>query len=150
MKSAYRLALGFVAALAWMPGSPAKASSSIEVFKSATCECCNDWVEHLEKNGFATKASNTSTATMDKLRQHAGIPTSLAGCHSAKAEGYVIEGHVPSADIKRLLVEQPEAIGLSVPGMPIGSPGMEQGDTREPYDVLLIKKDGSTEIFARH
>ena len=150
MKSAYRLALGFVAALAWMPGSPAKASSSIEVFKSATCECCNAWVEHLEKNGFAAKASNTSPAMLDKLRQQAGIPEKLAGCHSAKAEGYVIEGHVPAADIKRLLNEKPEAIGLSIPGMPIGSPGMEQGDTREPYDVLLIKKDGSTEIFAKH
>ncbi len=149
MIRAQLLALGLIAAVASIPGSPAKASS-IEVFKSATCECCNDWVEHLQGNGFAVKAQNTANAMLDKLRQQAGIPEKLAGCHSAKADGYVIEGHVPAADIKRLLNEKPEAIGLSVPGMPIGSPGMEQGDTREPYDVLLIKKDGSTEIFAKH
>jgi hypothetical protein len=151
MRSArYLLALGLAAALACMPAMPARASSSIEVWKSATCDCCNAWVSHLEANGFAVKANNTGVAILEKLRQQAGVPSRLAGCHSGKVEGYLIEGHVPASDIKRLLAEKPDAIGLTVPGMPIGSPGMEQGDIVEPYDVLLIKKDGSTEVFARH
>ena len=84
------------------------------------------------------------------LKRQAGISDKLASCHTAKIDGYVIEGHVPAPDIKRLVAERPDAIGLTVPGMPIGSPGMEQGAEIEPYDVLLVKKDGTTEVFARH
>jgi len=79
-----------------------------------------------------------------------GVGDKLASCHTAKIDGYVVEGHVPSSDIKRLIAERPDAIGLTVPGMPVGSPGMEQGAEFEPYDVLLIKKDGATEVFARY
>jgi len=124
---------------------------SIEVWKSPTCGCCGKWVEHLEANGFAVKAKNTSSAMLDRIKRQAGIEEKLASCHTGLIDGYAIEGHVPAEDIKRLLKERPDAIGLSVPNMPIGSPGMEQpGGETEPYDVLLVKKDGSAEVFARH
>ena len=123
---------------------------SIEVWKSATCQCCGNWVKHLEANGFAVKVNATEPAALAALKREAGIGDKLASCHTAKIDGYVIEGHVPATDIKRLVDEHPDAAGLAVPGMPLGSPGMEQGDTTEPYDVLLIKKDGTTEVFASH
>jgi len=135
--------------------SPASAATdgplSIEVWKSPTCGCCGKWVEHLEANGFAVKAKNTSPAMLDRIKRQAGIEETLASCHTGLIDGYAIEGHVPAADIKRLLEERPDAIGLTVPNMPIGSPGMEQpGGETEPYDVLLVKKDGNAEVFARH
>jgi hypothetical protein len=126
------------------------ASPSIEVWKSATCECCGAWVKHLEANGFTVKVNATDPSTLASLKRQAGIGDKLASCHTAKIDGYVIEGHVPGPDIKRLVAEHPDAIGLTVLGMPVGSPGMEQGMEFEPYDVLLIKKDGATEVFAKH
>lgn len=123
---------------------------TIEVWKSATCRCCGNWVKHLEANGFAVKVNATEPAALARLKREAGIGDKLASCHTAKIDGYVIEGHVPGTDIKRLVADHPDATGLAVPGMPIGSPGMEQGTETEPYDVLLIKKDGSTEVFATH
>jgi hypothetical protein len=123
---------------------------SIEVWKSATCECCGNWVKHLEANGFAVMVNATDSTALDRLKAQAGIGSKLAACHTAKIGGYVIEGHVPASDIKRLVAEGSEAIGLAVPGMPVGSPGMEQGPESEPYDVLLLNKDGTTEVFARH
>ena len=122
----------------------------IEVWKSATCECCGGWVKHLEANGFEVKTNDAKPGALAELKRQAGISDKLASCHTAKIDGYVVEGHVPAPDIKRLVSERPDAVGLAVPGMPIGSPGMEQGDETEPYDVLLIEKDGSTEIFAKH
>jgi hypothetical protein len=123
----------------------------MEVWKSPTCGCCGKWVKHLEANGFAVKANDTSAAMLDSIKRQSGISEKLASCHTAKVDGYVIEGHVPADDIKRLIAEHPDAIGLTVPNMPIGSPGMEQpGGEAEPYDVLLVKKDGSVEVFARH
>ncbi len=91
-----------------------------------------------------------SHSRLDAIKAEARIPEKLASCHTAKIEGYVIEGHVPAEDIKRLLAERPKALGLVVPGMPIGSPGMEVGSRKEPYEVLLLKEDGSTEVFAKH
>ena len=123
---------------------------SIEVWKSATCQCCGNWVKHLEANGLAVTVNATEPLALQRLKAEAGVPAKLASCHTAKIEGYVIEGHVPATDIKRLIEERPEGLGLTVPGMPVGSPGMEQGAESEPYDVLLIKKDGTTEVFARH
>ncbi|MGZ5918067.1 MAG: DUF411 domain-containing protein [Methyloceanibacter sp.] len=141
--------------LALLCASPALAASdvaapAVEVWKSATCQCCGNWVKHLEANGFAVTVNATEPTALQRLKAEAGIPAKLASCHTAKIGGYVIEGHVPATDIKRLVAEKPEAIGLTVPGMPQGSPGMEQGGTFEPYDVLLVKKDGTTEIFAHH
>jgi hypothetical protein len=133
--------------------SPAAAESGtppIEVWKSATCKCCGNWVKHLEANGFAVTVNGASPSALAALKRQAGIPDKLASCHTAKIDGYVIEGHVPASDIERLVAEHPDAVGLTVPGMPVGSPGMEQGAEFEPYDVLLINKDGSTEVFAKH
>ena len=132
--------------------TPARAAdaSSIEVWKSPTCSCCGAWVKHLEANGFAVKVNAADASALAALKRQAGIGDKLAFCHTAKIDGYAIEGHVPGTDIKRLMAERPEAIGLAVPGMPVGSPGMEQGVETEPYDVLLINKDGTTEVFASH
>jgi hypothetical protein len=140
-----------LAALLWTTQAFAEVPSpSIEVWKSATCQCCGKWVSHLEENGFAVKTNAADAAALDTIKRAAGISEKLDACHTAKIDGYVIEGHVPASDIKRLVTERPDAIGLTVPGMPVGSPGMEQGDKTEPYDVLLIKKDGTTETFAQH
>lgn len=127
------------------------AAQSIEVWKSPTCGCCGKWVEHLEANGFDVMAKNTSPGMLDRIKRQAGISEKLASCHTGIIDGYVVEGHVPAEDIKRLVEERPDATGLTVPNMPLGSPGMEQPDGKtEPYDVMLVKKDGSTVVFARH
>jgi hypothetical protein len=140
----------FVGCLCASPLHAAADNPSIEVWKSATCECCGNWVKHLEANGFAVKVNATEPGTLERLRAKAGIGSKLAACHTAKIGSYIIEGHVPATDIKRLVAERPEATGLAVPGMPVGSPGMEQGSESEPYDVLLLNKDGTTDVFARH
>lgn len=120
----------------------------VEIWRSPSCGCCGAWIKHLQQNGFATKVNlvdDTSAA-----RKAAGIPERLGSCHTGKVAGYAVEGHVPAADIHRLLATKPQAVGLAVPGMPIGSPGMEQGDVKEPYEVLLVKRDGGTQVFARY
>lgn len=135
----------------WAWPAHAAAEGSVEVWKSPSCGCCGAWVAHLEENGFAVKENAATSSMLDQIKRQAGIGEALAACHTAKIGPYVVEGHVPAADIKRLLAEKPDAIGLTVPGMPVGSPGMEQDDGKtEPYDVLLVKKDGTTEVFARH
>jgi len=136
--------------LAPLGSANAASSPSIEVWKSATCQCCGDWVKHLEANGFAVTVNPTESSALERIKRDAGVTDKLASCHTAKIDGYVVEGHVPGTDIKRLVAEHPDAVGLAVPGMPVGAPGMEQGTESKPYDVLLIKKDGSTEVFASH
>lgn len=122
----------------------------IEVWKSPSCGCCQLWVEILERDGFVVKVFDTGNNAMrGKLR----IPAQLGSCHTARVGRYAIEGHVPPADIRRLLRERPDAVGLAVPGMPIGSPGMdgpEYGDRRDAYEVLLVRADGSTRVFNRY
>ena len=119
----------------------------VEVWKSPTCGCCKDWVTHLVANGFRVKVNDVgNTAARARLK----VPTKLGSCHTAWVGRYAIEGHVPAADIQRLLKERPEAIGLAVPGMPVGSPGMDGpafDNQQDPYDVLLIARDGSTQVF---
>src|SRR6476620_3579486 len=144
------LLLLFLAIVGTAPASAAETAPSIEVWKSATCSSCGAWVKHLEANGFAAKVNAADSGALTELKREAGIGDKLASCHTAKIDGYVIEGHGPGTDIKRLITERPEAVDLTVPGMPVGSPGMEQGADFEPYDVLLIKKDGTTEVFAKH
>lgn len=122
----------------------------IEVYKSPTCGCCSAWVDHMARAGFAVEAQDIDQNALDALKARSGITPELASCHTALVDGYVVEGHVPTADVERLLAERPEAIGLSVPGMPIGSPGMEMGNQRDAFDTLLVKSDGSTEVFQRH
>jgi hypothetical protein len=132
-------------------GQPVLAEAlAIDVWKSPTCDCCAAWVKHLEANGFTVRVMDAAPGALAAIKRQAGIGDKLASCHTGKIGGYVVEGHVPAPDIKRLLAEKPDAKALTVPGMPIGSPGMEQGAETEPYDVLLVKKDGSTETFAKH
>jgi len=124
----------------------AQGAPKVEVFKNASCGCCGGWVDHMRQNGFEVTTHDVDDipATRKKL----GMPDRLGSCHSAKVAGYVIEGHVPAADIRRLLKEKPKAIGLAVPGMVPSSPGMDGPKTA--YDTLLVKRDGSTHIFASH
>ena len=134
---------------ALLPVAAATASKLpvVEVWKSPSCGCCKVWVEILERDGFVVKVFDTGNNAMrGKLR----IPAALGSCHTARVGGYAIEGHVPPTDVRRLLRERPKAIGLAVPGMPVGSPGMDgavYGDRRDPYDVLLVAHDGSTRVF---
>lgn len=130
---------------------PAAAQEKNQVFKGDSCQCCNAWMAHMRKNGFELEAKDISSSERTRLRAHLGIPPEHAACHTALIDGYLVEGHVPAEDVKRLLAEKPDAKGLAVSGMPAGSPGMEQDDgATEPYEVLLLKKDGTTEVFAKH
>lgn len=136
--------------LAIMLGGIPASAQQIDVMKSPTCNCCTAWMDHLAANGFETKGRDLAAGQLARLKKEVGLDPKLHSCHTAMVEGYVIEGHVPAADVRRLLAERPDAIGLAVPGMPIGSPGMEAGDRKEPYDVLLVKRDGTTEVFTSH
>lgn len=124
------------------------AAAPIHVFKNPDCGCCNAWINHLKAAGFVVQV--TDTADTSSVRKRFGMPERLAGCHTATLEGYVVEGHVPAADIKRFLVMKPQAIGIAVFGMPVGSPGMEYGDRRDPYQVLLVDRNGRERVFASY
>ena len=137
------LPLLFVAAQA-----EAQAAPAIHVMKTATCGCCNDWVAHLRHAGFRVTVANVPDVTPTARRF--GVPDDLRSCHTASAGGYAIEGHVPAADIRRLLRERPAAAGIAVPGMPMGSPGMEHGNHRERYNTILFTRAGRRTVFARH
>lgn len=137
----------FVASGLLALGSAAHAAA-MTVYKSPSCGCCGKWVEHAEKHGFTVKVVNVDDIKAVKAK--AGIPDKLASCHTTLVGGYVVEGHVPAADIKKLLAQKPKAKGIVAPGMPMGSPGMEHGGHKQPYEVLLLKADGSTASFARH
>jgi len=123
-------------------------ASEIYVYKNPNCGCCNKWISYLKEQGFTVKTENNSM--LPAMKEAVGITSELGSCHTAVVDRYVVEGHVPAEDIRRLLEERPDIKGLTVPGMPIGSPGMEQGDTKERYDVLAVKKDGSTYVYSTH
>jgi hypothetical protein len=123
------------------------ASMEVAVYKSPTCGCCTGWVEHMRRNGFSVKEYNVDNVMPIKARN--GVPTRLASCHTALVGGYAIEGHVPAEDVQRLLREHPQIKGLAVPGMVMGSPGME-GPRKDRYQVLSFDKDGHTAVYARH
>lgn len=122
----------------------------MDVKTSAGCGCCVAWINQLRDKGFAIRSENLSAQQFHAYKRSVGIRSGTASCHTARIAGYTIEGHVPLREIRRLLKEKPDAIGLSVPGMPVGSPGMEDGTRREAFTVLLIRKDGSTEVYARY
>ncbi|SHK47466.1 DUF411 domain-containing protein [Rhodothermus profundi] len=124
------------------------AQPTLTVFKSPTCGCCSDWVTHMQNAGFKVRVEDVQDMATIKARFR--VPYQLQSCHTALIEGYVIEGHVPARDVQRLLQEKPAVAGLAVPGMPVGSPGMEQGDRRDPYDVLTFTTDGQTQVYARY
>ena len=119
----------------------------IQVWKNPNCGCCVKWIDHLREAGFEVVAHDTGQ--VNAVRAKLGMPERYASCHSATVDGYAIEGHVPAADIKRLIEERPMAKGLAVPGMPVGSPGME-GPYSEPYQTLLIGPGGKAKVFAEH
>ena len=125
-------------------------SETVTVYKDPSCGCCAKWVDHLRANGFLARVNET--AKMNDVKTQTGVPRQTRSCHTALVGGYVIEGHVPAADIQRLLKERPKGIiGLGVPGMPIGSPGMEvEGRKGQPFDVLAFDKDGQMRVFASH
>ncbi len=134
-----------------VPAIPALAAPPlVEVWKDPNCGCCQDWVEHLQAQGFKVKVHDVGNAA---ARQRLGVPAALGSCHTARMGPYVLEGHVPAADVLRLWRERPKALGLVVPGMPIGSPGMdgpEYKGRRDAYAVLLLLADGQTQVFQRY
>ena len=140
--------LASVAVLAFaLLSSPASAEAvEIRVYKSPTCGCCTKWIDHLRANGFSVRA--TDVPDVNPIKRENAVPPRLAACHTAFVEGYVLEGHVPAEDVRRLLAERPAVSGLAVPGMPIGSPGME-GPNPERYDVLAFDAAG-TNVFSSH
>jgi hypothetical protein len=119
----------------------------VQVWKDPNCGCCKDWVAHLEQAGFRTQTIESGNVA---VRARLGMPQKFGSCHTALVDGYVIEGHVPAREVVRLLRQRPQALGLSVPGMPVGSPGMDgpaYGGRKDPYDVLLVAKDGSATVY---
>ena len=135
------------AALLALPLAASAAQPVIEVYKTEYCGCCKEWIKHLEANGFQVKAQNVANPA--DYREKFGIPAEYGSCHTGRVGGYAVEGHVPAADIKRMLAEKPKARGLAVPGMPMGSPGME-GSRKDPYAVLLVQDGGKTSVYKRY
>lgn len=139
-------AAGALAVLGFVPRARAQRANVVTVYKSPTCGCCSEWVKHMRANGFSVDARDLDDVS--PIRRRYGVPGALASCHTAIVAGYAIEGHVPAADIQRLLRERPKIVGLAVPGMVVGSPGMEQGPAQR-YETLAFDERGYR-VFARH
>nr|WP_294847750.1 DUF411 domain-containing protein [uncultured Sphingomonas sp.] len=142
MKKRLMLAIGL------MLFTTAAHAANMTVVKSASCGCCSEWVKHVQAAGFSVKIINTDDIMTAKAK--AGVPENLTSCHTALVNGYVVEGHVPAADIKKLLAAKPKAKGIAVAGMPMGSPGMEQGGRKQTYNTIIFRADGTQSVFARH
>jgi hypothetical protein len=138
-----------VIALSWAAATTAFALDGT-VWRAPSCGCCEKWAAHMRDNGYQLKIVDLPRAELDRKKAKLGVGGKHASCHTAEIDGYVVEGHVPASEVKRLLEQRPDAVGLSVPDMPAGSPGMETEGAHEPFDVLLVNKDGSSEIFARY
>jgi len=135
------------------PLAPARvqAKTSMQVFKSPTCGCCKNWIDHVRAAGFVTDVVDMSEEEMQAKKTSLGVGRRLASCHTAIVNGYVVEGHVPAADIRKMLREKPAIAGIAAPGMPVGSPGMEvPGGRKDKYDVVAFTKDGNTRVYASH
>ncbi len=129
------------------PSLMAQNRPQVEVWKDPNCGCCKDWVSHMQANGFNVKVNDSGNTA---ARKRLGVPDKLGSCHTALVGGYALEGHVPAREVHRLLKERPAAIGLSVPGMPVGSPGMdgaEYGSRKDPYDVVIISRNGDSRVY---
>ena len=140
-------ALATCVAPAWAQGAR---RVPMEVWKDPSCGCCQDWVSHLESNGFAVKVNESGN---DAARSRLGVDRQFGSCHTGQVGGYAVEGHVPAREIHRLLKERPAAIGLAVPGMPVGSPGMDAaayGGRKDAFDVLLLTREGGAKVFQRY
>ena len=149
MKRNIYFAAGIIVAGLFVRGLVAQSQPTMTVQRDPGCGCCLNWVAHLQKAGF--KVLVTESPVMDAVKDQKGVPKTARSCHTGVVDGYVIEGHVPAADIQRLLKERPAVVGLAVPGMPAGSPGMEMSNgSKQPYDVLAFDKAGKTTVFASH
>ncbi len=142
------LSAGALAVSAATPALAARSGPEMQVFKSPTCGCCGAWIEHMRAAGFTVKV--TEVADTAATRKRLGLPDRYGSCHTATVGGYVLEGHVPAAEIKRLLATRPKALGLAVPGMPPSAPGMDVPGRKDPYDVLLVSSDGQSKVFASY
>jgi hypothetical protein len=138
-----------LAALALTPAAHA-AGEPITVLKTSGCGCCLSWIKRIEEAGYRVAAKNVAMGDLMQTKLNAGLKVEHSSCHTGQVAGYIVEGHVPVREIRRLLEERPDAFGLAVPGMPLGSLGMEAGGEAEPYEVLLVRKDGESEVFARY
>lgn len=148
-RRAVLIGLASVGPLLALPAA-AQAGPSMQVYKDPDCGCCGDWIDIIEREGFQVEVHDSPHDALLRLKAQSGISEEMASCHTAQVAGYVIEGHVPPADIRRLLAERPAAVGLAVPGMPYGAPGMGPEDERETYSVHLILEDGRTEVFSHY
>ena len=152
MRKVWRIGIGMVAAASIGLAAAAQQRQTgpvVEVYKSPTCGCCSKWIEHMRANGFTVKS--TDLGDMTKVKAKYGVPDQTQSCHTAVVEGYVVEGHVPAADVHRLLKEKPAVVGIAAPGMPVGSPGMETPYVKaDKYDVVAFDKKGGTRVFAKH
>lgn len=131
-----------------LPAGAAPGLPQVEVFKNPSCGCCGAWADHLRAAGFPVKL--TAVGDTGEVRRRVGMPDRFGSCHTALVAGYVVEGHVPAQEIQRLLALQPKAVGLAVPSMPPGSPGMEMGARQDPYDVFLVDRQGQGTVFASY
>ena len=130
------------------PWLHALAGAPMTIYKSKTCGCCRNWVDHVKAAGFSTSVHDEEE--LDQLKDELGVPKAVRSCHTALVGGYLIEGHVPATDIRRLLAERPKVAGLAVPGMPAGSPGMAEPGKEGDYEVVAFQSNGSTSRFAAH
>lgn len=121
---------------------------TMTVYKSPSCGCCSEWIDIMKSEGF--KVNSIETNEVNNIKQKAGLQAGQTSCHTAFVDGYVVEGHVDYSAVKKMLVEKPNILGITVPGMPIGSPGMEQGNTKQAYNILYVNKDGSTGVYEAH
>jgi len=140
-------AVAMVAAVAQPPAGQQAQAGVMTVYMTPTCGCCKLWIDHMTAAGFQVRAVDMEDLT--EVKQASGVPMRLRTCHTAIIDGYVVEGHVPADLVKKMLAEKPKVAGIVVPGMPIGSPGMEQGDQKDPYEVLLFDKTGKTTVYAK-
>ncbi len=147
MRIATGLMLSLLLVAAGARAEPAGELPLLRVWKSPTCGCCGKWVEHMQAAGFRVQV--TDIDNLDPIKTANGVPLKLASCHTARLGGYVVEGHVPASDVKRLLKDKPDILGLTAPGMPAGSPGMDVPGS-PPYEVLALDKDGKTTVYAIH
>jgi hypothetical protein len=127
------------------PTSVMDSPKEITVYRSPSCGCCGKWINHMIKHGFVV--NDVPSEGMDSIKEKLGVPKSLQSCHTAVVDGYVVEGHVPAGDVKKLLVTKPKAVGLAAPGMPSGSPGMEMDGSKPNFSILLFDKQGKTQTF---
>ena len=142
------LAAVFLASSMSVQAEEAVADKEMTVYRSPTCGCCGKWIDHVKQNHFVVK--DIVSDDMQAIKKKLGVPEQLASCHTAVVDGYVIEGHVPAADIEKLLQTKPKVTGISAPGMPMGSPGMEMGSRQDDYAVVSFDDAGNVQVFAEH